>query len=127
MPAPKSKARKRLEGTYRPDRDGSGISPAAQDGELGDPPACLMDAEREAWREIADQAPPDWLTKSDRLTVELTARLTAKTRAGLATAGEVATLKRLLGELGCNPAVRGTLALPEPPPDENLGGFEVLN
>ncbi|MFM0053360.1 hypothetical protein [Caballeronia grimmiae] len=50
-------------------------------GPLGDPPQHLSAPEIAAWNEISDAAPRDVLTKSDRITLELAARLLAESRA----------------------------------------------
>ncbi|WP_250491618.1 hypothetical protein [Caballeronia sp. GAWG1-1] len=82
-------------------------------GPLGDPPAYFSGAELAAWNDIASGAPRDVLTASDRITVELAARLLADSRVNWAdfTAAKLARLEAMLGKFGMSPADRSKVAV----------------
>ncbi|MBB5420794.1 hypothetical protein [Paraburkholderia atlantica] len=77
-------------------------------GPIGDAPDYFNAAELVAWFDITSWAPRDVLTASDRLTVELAARLLADSRANWAefTAAKLARLEAMLGKFGMSPADR---------------------
>lgn len=81
---------------------------------LGPAPACLDVAQAKAWRAFADEMP--WLTKGDRMVVEVAARL----RHGMQTdpdfpMGGYAQLRMCLSSMGGTPADRSKVS----PPDDN--------
>jgi hypothetical protein len=82
-------------------------------GPLGDPPSCLPGDTAAAWREIADALAPGVAGNSDRIAVEIVARLLARLRSpeGV-TAAEIACLHRGLASLGMTPAARSKVAPP---------------
>lgn len=77
-------------------------------GELTDPPAHVTGAVLQAWKEIAQYAPRDVITDSDRLSLELAANLLAQFRADPIefTAAKLVRLEALLGKFGMTPADR---------------------
>jgi hypothetical protein len=89
---------------------------------LGKPPDGLSEAEREAWAEIARTAPAGVLTRADRLSVELAARLLAELRAGSSAmqTSRIANLRHLLASFGMTPADRANVSVP-PEPRSKLG------
>jgi phage terminase small subunit len=88
----------------------------AVDGrEIGSAPAHLDSQHAAAWAEIVDNAIPGTLGQSDRIAVELMARLLVKLRDGMAAAGEIALLANLQARFGCTPADRSrVVARPQP-------------
>lgn len=88
-------------------------------GPLGDPPSCLPAAAAAAWREIAEALSPGVAGNSDRIAVEIVARLLARLRsADGITAAELSCLHRGLASLGMTPTARSKVAPPvrEPKP-----------
>lgn len=77
-------------------------------GPLSDPPPHLGGAELHAWREIAEHAPLDVLTDSDRIALELAANLLAQFRLDPLDfpATKLVRLEALLGKFGMTPADR---------------------
>ena len=93
---------------------------------LGRPSETLSDTERAAWLEIVRCAPPGVLTRADRLSVELAARLLAELRAGSSTmtTSRLTTLRHLLESLGMAPAARANVSVAPKPRRSRL--FDVL-
>jgi hypothetical protein len=98
-----------------------GPTPVVEEG-LGKPPEGLSAAEREACQEIARGAPEGVLTRADRLSVELAARLLAELRAGSATmqTSRIAQLRFLLSGFGMLPADRANVSVPAKPKRSRL-------
>lgn len=89
---------------------------------LGAPPEGLTAAERAAWAEIERGASRGVLTFSDRLSVELAARLLAELRAGSTKmqTSRIAQLRFLLASFGMNPADRANVSAPAKPKRSRL-------
>ena len=89
------------------------------DEEIGDPPECLEAFEQDTWKEIVGLSLPGVLTRHDRVTVEIVARLLAEFRVNPQrfTAAKLARLEALLGRLGMSPADRSRVSarLPSQP------------
>lgn len=78
--------------------------------DLGKPPKHLTDDEKKAWKEIAKQVPPGVLGNTDRIAVEIAARLLVRFRTGLLLkASEVSCLVSLLARFGMTPADRNKI------------------
>ncbi len=104
-----SGAKKRNPGRYK----GRGKQPIDQRG-IGRCPTFLTDAEKDAWRELVTND-PGVLQRSDRIAVEMTARLMAEIRVGAdVTAAKQALLASMLHKLGQTPIGRNYVRLPEP-------------
>ena len=102
-------AKKRNPGRYK----GRGKQPSDQ-RDIGRCPTFLTDAEKEAWRELVTND-PGVLQPSDRIAVEMTARLMAEIRADdNITAAKQALLASMLHKLGQTPTGRNYVHLPEP-------------
>lgn len=88
--------------------------------DLGKPPKHLTADERKAWKEIASQVPPGVLGNTDRIAVEIAARLLVRFRTGLLLkASEVSCLVSLLARFGMTPADRNKIETgPTQEPDE---------
>lgn len=93
--------------------------PPKDDRALGRVPSHLNAEEKAAWREIVSSAPPGLLQRSDRVAVEIAARLLITCRSGEANAAMQAQLVRLLGKLGCTPGDRGQMRIPTDKPEES--------
>jgi len=79
-------------------------------GELGKPPKHLSEEERKAWKEMASQIPPCVLGNTDRIAMEIAARLLVRFRTGLLLkASEVSCLVSLLARFGMTPADRNKI------------------
>lgn len=90
----------------------------APNGPIGPPPASLTPKQLECWGEIIANAPEGVLAKSDRVVVELAARLLAQVRGkAKASAAIVSLLGQNLQRLGMTPADRSRVAAPgaQPP------------
>jgi len=96
-----------LAGTFRKDRHarGNGLQLEAIDP---NPPKRLTAGERAAWNELIEAARP-YLAQSDRVHVEITARLLAHVRTGKAKRGHETQLERMLGKMGIGPQARSSL------------------
>jgi hypothetical protein len=103
-----------LAGTYRTDRHGHPIQVEPIDPT---PPPHLVGADLAAWNELV-QSGEQYMAQSDRISVELAARLVAKMRAGEIKAAEVGQLNTLLGKLGLSPSGRRGLDPVRPPAGE---------
>jgi len=90
----------------------------------GEPPEDL-DLERwetKAWKEIVRSIPPGVATGSEIILVEVAARLLGRLRRSVDLNGsQISQLRYILTDLGCSPAARERLGLPES--DEDDGGF----
>lgn len=88
---------------------------------LGAPPESLTKQESAAWHEIAVGAPTSVLTESDRLSVELAARLLVESRTDWVnfTAAKLARLQSLLATFGMTPSDRAKLSIGCHQPDDN--------
>lgn len=88
---------------------------------LGSPPEGLNQWELAAWHEITSYAPPGTFGESDRIAVELTARLMGRVRTGRAKASDIQTLRAMLSEFGLTPASRSKIKLTGEAPVPDLG------
>lgn len=112
------------------------------DRPLGDPPDDLDEAERAAWHEMAEQAPPGVLTAADRTLVEMAARALAEVRNPWAEVydrkkGEVVEFRkgfdsraagilyRCLAAMGLSPSDRSKVSVPEK--EKPKSGFDELD
>jgi hypothetical protein len=88
--------------------------------ELGKPPKHLTADEKKAWKEIEKQVPPGVLGNTDRIAVEIAAKLLVRFRTGLLLkASEVSCLVSLLARFGMTPADRNKIETgPTQEPDE---------
>jgi phage terminase small subunit len=86
---------------------------------LGKPPAHLPPAEQKVWAELAKAAPKGLLQRSDRIFMELVARMVVRARTSGKTA-DVNALVSVLSKLGFTPTsrVRLDLAPPVEPKDK---------
>jgi hypothetical protein len=81
---------------------------AESSGPLSSPPDHINGPVLNAWNEIAESAPLDVLTNSDRISLELAANLLAQFRNDPIefTAAKLVRLEALLGKFGMTPADR---------------------
>jgi hypothetical protein len=75
-------------------------------GELGEAPPCLTPFQKTLWNELSQLIPPGVAKNSDRRIFELTVRLMAKVRRGVAKVSEVAQLQTCLSRLAMDPVNR---------------------
>lgn len=98
-------------GAFRkhPERKRSDPEPSAP---LSAPPDHLNDTARECWAEIAEAAPVDVLTESDRIAIEIAAQLLAHFRQDPAEfpSTKLLRLEVLLGKFGMTPADRSRVS-----------------
>ena len=81
---------------------------------IGCCPGFLTDAQKTAWRELVKND-PGVLQRSDRIAVEMTARLMAEIRqGGEVTAATQAPLASMLQKLGQTPTGRNSVSIPAP-------------
>ena len=105
----------------------------APNGPIGPPPASLTPKQLECWDEIIANSPEGVLAKSDRVVVEIAARLLALVRSkAKASAAIVSLLGQNLQRLGMTPADRSRVAAPGAPPPkspweriDNPSGFDA--
>ena len=95
-----------LNGTYRADRHGT--TPLRVEPMDPAPPETLTKAEKLAWSELTLACRP-YLAQSDRIAVELAARLTAADRAGTLNSASQTLLWRMLEKIGATPESRARL------------------
>ena len=99
----------RLSGAFakNPKRGRARANEPVPNPELGAPPAYFDDAQKACWAEFADIMPPGVIAKSDRIIVEMAARLLAQYRSadGLQ-AMAMRQLMSVLASLGLTPADR---------------------
>lgn len=88
---------------------------APRTGDLGNPPRSLTKSEAAIWREIKKSSPAGVLQKRDRFAVEMTCRLIARARTGLAKASELSILSSLLGKLALTPTDSNRIEAPPAP------------
>lgn len=81
---------------------------------LGTAPRHLGAPERAAWNELARNAHPGLLGRSDRILLEIAARLVVRMRHTDAKTGEFSALTTILGKLAMTPASRLKMDLPAP-------------
>lgn len=89
-------------------------------GELGDPPPHLSEAERACWNELVDIAPDGVLCRADRLIVEHGARILAALRADdvVANRALLSRFEAVLARLGLTPADRNRVSVKPPEVDD---------
>ena len=112
MPTPrKPNAAHLIEGTSRKDRHSQPAAPEPMDAT---PPRHLPAEAVQAWNELC-AAGAGVFARSDAQTVEITAALLTRMRAGETTASSVALLAKMLKSLGLSPnGHRGVDRLPTP-------------
>ena len=104
-----SGAKKRNPGRYK----ARGNSPVDQRG-IGQCPSFLTDTQKQAWKELI-RNDPGVLRRSDRIAVEMSARLMAQIREGDgATSATQALLTQMLHRLGQTPQGRNHVSIPAP-------------
>ena len=86
------------------------LSEACPRAPLGRVPTQLPIAERAAWREIVKVAAPGSLVRTDRILLEIAARLVVRFRATVPKASEVRLLASVLTSLGITTSDRTNLA-----------------
>lgn len=96
---------------------------AKSDRALGHAPGHLNEAERNCWKEIVANSAANVLTSSDRIVVELIARLLARFRADWLTGAEMGVLKSSLAELGWTPASRSKVSAPKQDDEPDFSAF----
>jgi hypothetical protein len=82
---------------------------------LGIAPRHLPALERNIWAEVVRIAPPNLLTKSDRIIVEIAVRLIARMRVGDYKTSDLNALSSVLAKIGFSPIDRIKMSL-EPMP-----------
>jgi hypothetical protein len=90
---------------------------------IGRPPAHLEAAEKGAWAELVRTAHPGLLARSDRLCLEIAAKLIVRMRTSDAKTSELNALMTVLAKMGMTPAARlkmnlQPLELPTKPTDK---------
>jgi hypothetical protein len=78
---------------------------------VGRPPVHLTAAEEAVWAELVRTAHPGLLTRSDRLTMEIAAKLIVRMRTEDTKISETNALLSVLSRLGMNPAARLRMSL----------------
>lgn len=78
---------------------------------IGRPPSHLTLDQKLAWKELEAMVVPGLLTKTDRLVLEMIARLLVKLRDGTIKTQEVSILTTLIGKLGMSPADRAKVSV----------------
>lgn len=82
------------------------------------PPAYFDEGQQSAWREIVGLLPPSVLQSTDRMAVELTARLIARFRSmndADVSMAQVAQIRTALASLGMTPADRSRVSAKKAP------------
>ncbi len=104
----------RMEGAFKrnPKRGRARANEPVPDPELGAPPDYFDDAQKACWVELSGIMPPGVIAKSDRIIVEITARLLAqyRTAEGLP-AMMMRQLTSALSSLGLTPADRSKVGV----------------
>jgi hypothetical protein len=80
---------------------------------IGPAPSHMTDQERACWDEIVSIVPNGVLYDSDRLAVEITAKLLAKYRRDEHSTPELTALRASLSSLGLTPADRSKIVVPD--------------
>ncbi len=96
-----------LSGHYRADRHGQRRAAPKSPRPIGDPPGHLRPDEAAAWVEFVRDTPANVLTSADRVALEATCCLVAKSRREGLSGAELGHLRGFLSELGASPASRG--------------------
>ncbi len=115
-----------LRGAFKhdPDRGRARQNEPIPDGEIGDPPGRLSEAEVACWREIVDLAHAGTLCRADRLSVECAARMWAE---WVERGRDVDPRLRkefltLLGRFGMSPSDRSKVSVIKPKENANPFG-----
>jgi|ERR1700678_718556 len=110
MPTPKrTLAELKLSGTYQQNKkryDHLANPVVTIQLPIGRPPVHLQAAEKAAWAELVRVAHPGLLTRSDRLILEIAAKLIVRMRTSDAKTSEFNALLGVLAKLGMTPAAR---------------------
>ena len=104
--------------TKDPKRRESRRNEPPPNGPIGEAPNYFDDNQRDLWNEVVELVPPAVLAKSDRIVVELIARLLQKLREGMIKGAELNILVTCLSRLGLTPADRSRVSA-KPETDEN--------
>ena len=101
---------KRLKNTYRKHRENQ-EEPISKES-LGDAPDCLDEAQKKVWVELSNNAIEGVLTDTDRIIIEIIARLLSKLRTeGKLTVGEMGHLIGCLARIGFTPSDRAKISV----------------
>jgi len=117
MPRPRKPTKAHeLSGAYakNPQRRNSRAREPHVEGGLGECPQFLDTNQKVCWAEIVEQAAKGVLTRSDRVIVELAARLLTVIRYGEPTAADYTQARACLQQLGMTPAARSLVTVQEP-------------
>lgn len=79
---------------------------------IGDPPENLSESELVCWNDLVADCIPGVLTRCDRHSVMVAARILAKFKIDEATVAEVGQLIKLLGQFGMTPSERSKIKMP---------------
>lgn len=112
MPARKPTAIKKMQGTYRKDREN--LNEPVPGGVLGDPPEHLTEEQQAVWVELAAVLPSLVATNADRPAFEILTVLMSKFRSNEASNQEVTNLVRTLAKFGMNPCDRSKIVIVPP-------------
>ena len=115
-----------LQGAFRPHRHTARRAAPKSPHPVGDPPGHLAPAEAAAWCEFCGNAPAGVLTRGDRWTLEMAARLMVRSRGEGLTSAELGHLRALLSELGASPASRGRVQAAPPAAAPAANPWDVL-
>lgn len=88
---------------------------------LGMAPRYMDEMQREAWNEFADEMP--WLSRADRVVVEVAARLRAEMQLPDFPMAGYAQLRMCLSSMGGTPADRSKIVAPEQEEDDPLAKY----
>jgi hypothetical protein len=102
---------------------------------VGRPPAHIGAAEKAVWAELVRVAHPGLLTRSDRLILEIAAKLIVRMRTSDAKTSELNALMNVLAKIGMTPAARLKMnlqpleLLPSNPPKQSRtsSGTRLMN
>ena len=112
-----------LSGAYKINPNRRPVGEPKPDGKFSSEPSIwLSEMEVFCWRELQQKIPPQVLTNADDFLVEQTAVLLAISRShGLLpmSSTDRGLLIRCLSQLGCTPADRSKIHIPEAPKKEN--------
>jgi len=110
MPTPKKTlAELKLTGTYQTNKKRYEhlLNPVATiQLPIGPPPSHMLATEKAIWRELVRTAHPGLLARSDRLTLEIAAKLIVRMRTSDAKTSELNALMTVLAKLGMTAAAR---------------------
>jgi len=115
----------KLQGTYRASRHDERKNEPKSLGNIGRAPKRLTKEQALCWKEIVDITPDGVLAKSDRIIVELAARMTNDFRTNYEdfNAAKVSKLITILGKLGLNPSDRSSIVI-EPPKSKEPSSWD---